>query len=53
MRHYKTLNLEAMDAKSIVSTSKELDDDGVPWKENLVAEMTDGCNTMTGCQIEV
>ena len=54
LRHYKSLSLDAADAESIVDTiAEEFDDDGVEWKEKLVAVMTDGCNTMTGCKTGV
>ena len=50
LRHYRTLSLEATDAASIVEAiMEELDDDGIGWKEKLLSVMTDGCNTMTGC----
>ena len=49
MRHYRTLALEAGDAETITDTIKDqLDEDKIPWREKLIAPMTDGCPTMQG-----
>ena len=54
LRHYKTLSLDGTDADTIVNTIlDEMDEDKLPWQEKLVAPMTDGCNTMAGCNAGV
>ena len=38
--------MEGTDADTIVkSLLGEMDDDQIPWREKLIAPMTDGCNT--------
>ena len=50
LRHYKSISLDGTDADTIVkSLLGEMDDDQIPWREKLIAPMTDGCNTMAGC----
>ena len=49
LRHYRTISLEGTDAKTIVKTLlDQMDEDKVPWRQKLIAPMTDGCNTMAG-----
>ena len=54
LRHYITLSLEGTDADTITrSLTDQMDDDKVPWREKLIATMTDGCNVMEGCRTGV
>merc|ERR1711978_361400 len=47
LRHYRTLNLDGGDAESITAALVEqFDEDRIPWREKLIAPMTDGCPTM-------
>ena len=49
LRHYRSLSLEGTDAETIVDTlTEQLDEDNVPWRQKLIAPMTDGCRTMAG-----
>ena len=49
LRHYRTIDLYATDAETIVnSLLDQMDEDQVPWRTRLIAPMTDGCNTMAG-----
>ena len=49
LRHYRTVELAAKDAETITNTIVEqFEADQIPWKEKLVAPMTDGCNVMQG-----
>ena len=51
LRHYRTLNLDGGDAESITAALVEqFDEDRIPWREKLIAPMTDGCPTMQGHQ---
>ena len=50
LRHYRTLSLDGTDAKTITrSLLDQMDEDHVPWRQKLISPMTDGCNTMSGC----
>ena len=47
--HYKTLELDGGDAKTITDTLlEEFCDDGVDFKTKLITVDMDGCNTMQG-----
>ena len=49
LRHYRTLDLYAGTAENIVNALLgTFDDDGIDYKNKLIAPMTDGCNTMQG-----
>ena len=49
LRHYRTLDLAATDAETIVNTLLEqFEDDGVDYKRKLISVMTDGCSVMEG-----
>ena len=49
LRHYRTISLDGGDAETITNALVEnFDEDGIPWREKLIAPMTDGCPTMQG-----
>ena len=42
LRHYRTISLEGTDSETITrSLTDQMDDDKVPWREKLVATMSD------------
>ena len=49
LRHYRTLDLYSGTAENIVnSLLGTFDEDGIDYKNKLIAPMTDGCPTMQG-----
>ena len=49
LRHYKSIDLPATDAETIVSSLLgSFDADGIDYKSKMVTAMTDGCNVMQG-----
>ena len=48
------MSLEGTDAQTIVNALlDQMDEYRVPWRQKMIAPMTDGCNTMAGCNAGV
>ena len=51
MRHYRTISLDETNAETFTrNLTEQMEEDKIPWRQKMIATMTDGCNTMAGCR---